>query len=92
MAAKSHVRLIDNTNVGHKHCPVCGACLMFSAQSHNCPTRIDPEIMEVMLLDMKPWEGRRAINRIPGYEDSGGRQNRRKLQIVPIGFQEVSAG
>lgn len=74
MAAKPHVRTaIDNTNVGHKHCPVCGACLMFSAQIHKCPKRIDPAILEVMLLDMQPKEGIRLRHQLPdGFQITAG--------------------
>ena len=56
MAGKSLLRPISNSNVGHKHCPTCGTCLMHSAQVHRCPERVDPEVLEVMLMDMKPWD------------------------------------
>ena len=46
--------------IGHAHCGVCGACLLFPAQLHTCPEPVRRDILEVMLEDMKPWDGGRT--------------------------------
>jgi hypothetical protein len=51
-ASKRHTK-------GHEDCPVCGTCLMFAAQIHRCPKAVDPDVLEVFMLDSHP-KGSRA--------------------------------
>lgn len=60
MARKSDVErhTIDNENVGHEHCKSCGACLI-AGGVHRCVTTIDPEVLEVFRMDMRPGDVRK---------------------------------
>ena len=74
MAAKSVLSrpIIDNSNTGHRHCEICGSCLMFAAQIHRCPTQPNPKVLEVMLMDMKPWD-RSMLRLVPdGFQEVSG--------------------
>jgi hypothetical protein len=37
----------QSVKVGHDHCGVCGACFLFVAQLHRCPSRVEQDILDV---------------------------------------------
>lgn len=52
MAAK-HLSKPVAHKVGHEHCGVCGACLLHTAQNHKCPSYVSPDVIALMLDEMK---------------------------------------
>ena len=50
----------------HAHCETCGSCFLYplEAQLHRCPEPVRPDILAVMLLEMKPWD-RSMFRRMP---------------------------
>ena len=77
MAVKS---VLDHRQVKHEHCGVCGACLLSrrdrevkdglgnvigrAVSPHVCPGPLAREVLEVMLLEMLPWERRGGQERV----------------------------
>jgi len=45
--------MADKFVVGHKHCEVCGSCLLHGDQLHRCPgvVPIDPQVLALFLAE-----------------------------------------
>jgi hypothetical protein len=66
-----------NADIGHEHCPECGACLIggYTQKFHTCDARpVDMEVLAVMMEDMRATDEKsRSLHRIPdGFYEVGG--------------------